>query len=126
LANGFEYNDGAELFEKWLKKLELRFFKKITVLCHNWAFKRPFLVDWLQPAGFDLAFNEDYRDPQACGLFVNDRFDVRNEPYPFAKVRLSYMCATHKLEYASRLPTVIDECDACIKLYRSLIHTQNF
>ena len=96
------------------------------VLCHNWAFKKPFIEEWLQPTGFNLAFHHEYRDPQAVGLFINDRFDARNELCPFPKVKLSYMCAVHKLEYEDGLPTVIDECAALITLYKSLIHTSIF
>ena len=121
MSSGFEYTDGADLLEKWFEKLQLRFFKKIMILSHNWAFKRPFIENWLQPTGYNLFFHHEYRDPQAVGLFLNDRYDVKNEPYPFAKVKLSYMCATQKLEYESRLPTVIDECAATISLYKSLI-----
>lgn len=122
MGQGFEYNDGAELFEKWLAKLRLRTFKKIMVLCHNWAAKKPFIEDWLQPTGFNFAFHEEYRDPQAVGLFLNDRYDVRNDPYPFPKVKLSFMAAVQKLEYEHRLPTVTDECDVLIRLYRTLLH----
>ncbi|MDX1372169.1 MAG: hypothetical protein R3321_06845, partial [Nitrososphaeraceae archaeon] len=112
IEKGLDKYEAADIFEAWFEKLELRYSKKIMVLTHNWAAKRDFIKEWLQPTGFDKAFHHEYRDVQAIGLFYNDKFDFKNEMWPFPKVKLSYMCAVQKLEYEDRLPTVVDEAKA--------------
>lgn len=121
-TRGMDPYEAAELFEIWFERLKLKGRKQIMVLSHNWASKREFLKAWLMPTAFNRIFNIDYRDIMPIGLYYNDLDDARNELCRFPKVKLSYMCAMHKVEYADRLPTVIDECAACIDLYRSLIY----
>jgi DNA polymerase III epsilon subunit-like protein len=118
---GFDKYDAANMFEDWFSKLKLKSYKKIVVLAHNWVRQIDFVKEWLQPTSFEMCFHTDYRDPQVIGLYLNDIADIQNERYPFAKVKLSYMCATRRLEYAKRIVTVIDECDAVVKLYKNLI-----
>jgi DNA polymerase III epsilon subunit-like protein len=125
MGMGIEEFEAGELFDKWFEKLGLPLGKKIMPLAHNWAAKRDFIKEWLQPTGFNLAFSEHYRDPQAIGLFINDSMDIRNELCPFPKVKLSYMAAMQKVEYTERLPTVIDECQALVNLYKSLLRSIN-
>lgn len=121
LEQGQDKYEAAELFDKWFAKLRLPERKRIMVLAHDWASKRDFIKEWLQPTGFHNSFSHEYRDPQSIGLFLNDRADVKNERCPFPKVKLSYMAAVEKIEYVERLPTVIDECQAVINLYKSLL-----
>lgn len=119
---GIDPYEAAEFFETWFDRLEMWGTKNLMVLSHNWAAKRDFIKQWLQPTAFKKIFNSEYRDTQAIGLYFNDFDDRRNELCRFPKVKLSYMAAMQKLEYAPRLPTVIDECQACIDLYRSLLY----
>jgi len=121
---GFEKYDAAELFEAWFLKLKLLERKKIMILAHDWASKRDFIKEWLQPTSFGIHFDHRYRDPQAIGLFMNDVFDRKTEPCPFPKVKLGYMSSVQKVEYEPRLPSVIDECQAVINLYHSLVYKE--
>lgn len=121
MSNGFDKYDAADIFEKWFAKLDLPPNKRIMVLTHDWAAKSEFIKEWLQPTAFRMTFSHEYRDIQAIGLFLNDYCDLRNERWPFPKVKLSYMSAVQKIEYANRLPTVVDECQAMINLYKSLL-----
>lgn len=120
---GFDKYDAADLFEKWFYKLELKDNKRIMVLAHDWAFKRDFIKEWLQPTAFSTCFDTRYRDTQAIGLFYNDYFDRLAEPCPFPKVALSYMSAMRRIDY-NKINNVIDECDTVVKLYRNLIGTR--
>jgi len=123
-AVGFDKYDAAEMFEAWFQKLKLLERKKIMVLAHDWAAKRDFIKEWLQPSSFETHFDHRYRDPQAIGLYINDVFDRKTEPCPFPKVKLSYMSSIQKVEYEPRLPSVIDECQAIINLYHSLVYKE--
>ena len=127
MGMGLDKFDAAELFDGWFDKLGLiEKRKRIMPLAHNWAAKRDFIKEWLQPTGFEMTFSHEYRDIQSIGLFMNDRMDVKNERCPFPKVKLGYMSSMQKVEYVERLPTVIDECQALVNLYKSLIRSQIF
>lgn len=121
MQQGLDKYEAAELFENWFAKLELPERKRIMVLTHNWAAKRDFIKEWLQPISFNLTFHSEYRDIQAIGLYLNDCMDIKNERYPFPKVKLSYMAAMEKVDYENRLPTVIDQCQCMINTYKSLV-----
>jgi hypothetical protein len=122
VEQGMDKYEAADLFEAWFAKLQLPPRKKIMVLTHNWAAKIDFIREWLQPTSFDMCFSHEYRDIQAVGLYLNDRDDVRNERYSFPKVKLSYMGAVLRVEYEDRLPTVIDECQCIINIYKELVN----
>lgn len=121
MEQGQDKYEAAELFEAWFAKLKLPPNKKIMVLTYDWAAKRDFIKEWLQPTGFKLTFSSEYRDIQPIGLYWNDAMDIKCERCPFPKVKLSYMAAMEKVEYENRLPTVIDECQCIINTYKSLI-----
>jgi len=119
---GMDPYEAAELFESWFAKFNMKDNKGIMVLSHNWAEKRDFIKRWLMPTTFNRCFRKEYRDPQAIGLWFNDKDDARNELCSFPKVKLGYMCSQRKVEYLVRTPNVIEECVACINLYRDLIY----
>lgn len=122
IHRGIQPNDAAELFEGWFDKLGLPDRKQIMVLTHNWNKHRVWFVDWLQYTAFKTIFHEEVRDIQSVALWQNDYQDRKVEPCPFPKVKLSYLGATLKVDYVSGLPTVIDEIQAIVNVYRELVY----
>lgn len=117
---GLDKYEAADLFEEWFKKLKLPERKRISPLAHNWPFDREFIREWLGDTSFDMHFDGRFRDTMAIGLYLNDLADVHNEPYPFPKVKLSYMAATLKIDF-DKLHNALDDCIITTKVYKELL-----
>lgn len=120
MINGMEPYRAADLFDEWLKKLNLPFEKRIIPLAHNWPFDRGFIIDWLGVESFDQYFDARYRDTMVMASFCNDLADHRTEPFPYAKVDLTYMCGTLKIE-RERAHDALQDALATSKLYKELL-----
>src|ERR1019366_7312990 len=83
----------ADLFDEWFQKLRLPYSKKIIPLAHNFPFEHSFLNSWLGQLSYD-AFFFGYRDTMSVINHLNDIADMHNEPWPFAKQNLAWMCST--------------------------------
>jgi DNA polymerase III epsilon subunit-like protein len=90
--NGVEADFAADLFETWFRKLTLPERKGLAIVGCNWDnFDKIFLQEWLGELAYAHFFRQT-RDIQKAALFLNDVADFENQPYPFPKTRLSFMC----------------------------------
>lgn len=114
-------NVASDLLEKWCReKLELSEKKKIIPLTHDWAFQRPFLIDWLGEKTFEYLFSKEYRDLLSVILFANDWAETNVEQVPFPKVHLNYAARQVKILF-NRLDDCIIRCKGIANLYRHIL-----
>lgn len=110
----------ADMFEDWLTKLNLPINKRISPLAHNWPFDRAFIMDWLQPTSFGTHIDGRFRDTMSLAISINDIYDLLNEPAPFPKVNLGYLCSVLKIEHRGA-HSALGDSDATAKVYKKLI-----
>lgn len=124
VTKGINQFVGVDLFESWVKKLELPLDKKICPLAHNWPFDRSFLVEWLGWETFDSIFHPWYRDAMPVTVFLNDRANFKQETLPYIRHSLVSLTTRHKTE---NRPThdAMDDCLATAELYRSILTSNN-
>jgi hypothetical protein len=121
MQNAVEPDVAADLFDDWFTKLKLPFRKKIAPLGQNWPFDREFLIDWLGYETFSQFFDYNYRDLKTSALFLNDQADALQEPAPFAKVSLQWICKQLGVEN-SRAHRAMEDCLATAECYRRLLN----
>ena len=119
IERGIDPYKAADYFDDWFQKLNLPMYKKILPLAHNWPFENRFLHAWLGSFNMDQFFF-GYRDTMVLANVINDIADMRNEPWPFAKVSLGYMCSTLKIENLDPHDALGDAV-ACAEVYRTLV-----
>jgi DNA polymerase III epsilon subunit-like protein len=110
----------ADLFEEWVDKLNLPLYKRISPLAHNWPFDKAFIQDWLQPTAFGTHIDGRFRDSMATAIAINDIYDRVNEPTPFAKVNLSWLAKTLKIEH-HQAHSALGDCITTAKVYKQLL-----
>ena len=120
-STGMDKWEAADLFVSWYEKLGLADNKRIMPLAHNWVFDAPFIKEWLGFAEFNLRFDGRYRDTMSTALTINDQYDIKNEPCPFPKVKLSYLASCLKIEY-DKTHNALDDCVLTAKVYKELVH----
>lgn len=109
----------SEMFESWWQGLGLPLRKAIIPLAHNWPFECRFLHEWLGPVAMEDYFF-GYRDSMALANSINDMADMQNEPYPFPKVGLKYLCSQLKVEN-ERAHDALSDCIATAEVYRKMV-----
>jgi len=119
-TNGCDADRAADLFSDWFDQLKLAPFKKIMPVACNWAYDRPFMIDWLGAEGFHHYFHPQYRDVMSMALYENDVADWRSEPFEYPKCNLQYLCTTLGIE-RTRAHTALDDVVATAEVYRRLI-----
>lgn len=97
----------ADMFEEWVKRLQLPFRKRIIPLSPNWAFARGFILDWLGDNAFET-FIDDYqaRDIHTVVHYINDKANFETESIPFAKTNLRFICSVLKIHSPIRNNTL--------------------
>lgn len=126
INTGIERWAAVDLLERWFKKLNLPFMKKIIPLGCNYVFDRGFLVDFM--GGYDnysAIFRDDFRDVQACSRMINDLCDFHSEPMPFPKHNLSYLCNKLGVEHINK-HDAIGDCVATTEVYRRLMRYKSY
>lgn len=116
---GLDPYKAADLFDEWFQKLGLPFGKKILPLAHNFPFEQAFLSRWLGQVSFD-AFFFGYRDTMTVANMLNDIADMNNEPWPFPKVSLKYLCSQMGVEN-DRAHDAMGDARACAECYRRMV-----
>lgn len=112
--------DAADLFESWVEKLKLPPNKRISPLAHNWPFDRAFIFDWLQPTAFGAYIDGRFRDTMALAASINDIYDHKNEPIPFPKINLPYLCSMLKIPHEGA-HTALNDCIVTAEVYKNLL-----
>jgi hypothetical protein len=122
INKGMEYSLAGDLFIDWIEKLGLPFRKRIVPMVHDWAFTKPFLIDWLGEKTVDLYFDKRYRDLQVCSLFMNDRASYRDDAtWPFAKNNFKYLCSQMKVE--NNFNNTLVDAHSMIQVYQRMCKT---
>lgn len=83
LMHGVLPERAADLFERWVEKLELPVNKKLAPLGKNWGFDRGFLEDWLGEKSFNAIFWHRVRDLSPLVLALNDQAEFEGKRCPF-------------------------------------------
>lgn len=109
----------ADRFDEWFQGLGLPFKKKILPLAHNWPFEASFLTRSLGWMSFDDFFF-GYRDTMTVANLLNDIADMNNEPWPFPKVSLTYLCSQLKVENENP-HDALGDAKATAECYRRLV-----
>jgi DNA polymerase III epsilon subunit-like protein len=117
---GLDAYDAAELFVDWVQRLNLRDYKRIMPLAHNWVFDRAFLIDWLGLQTFENSFDPRYRDVMSMSLYDNDVADWRGEEHPYPKNNLQYICSQLKVK-RERIHTALDDCVHTAQAYKKMV-----
>ncbi len=120
MLNGVEAYRAADLFDEWVKKLNLGFNKRIIPLAHNWPFDRGFLIDWLGHESVDQYFDGRHRDTMVIASFMNDLAEFRQNPHPYAKVELKYLATTLQVPI-DRAHDALQDALGAANIYRKLI-----
>ena len=115
----------VDMFEDWITKLKLPPNKRISPLAHNWPFDRGFIQEWLCPKTFDLHMDGRFRDTMAMALGINDIYEFRHEPIPFAKVNLAWLCKTLKTQHKGD-HSALGDCIATSDVYLELVKEQRY
>jgi DNA polymerase III epsilon subunit-like protein len=108
----------AELFEEWWQKLGLPLKKSIIPLAHNYPFEDKWLTNWLGPISMSHYFYQ-YRDTMALANSINDMADFNNEPWPYPKTNLAYLCSQLKVENINPHDAMGD-CLATAECYKKM------
>jgi DNA polymerase III epsilon subunit-like protein len=119
IREGIDCWRAADLLDEWFQRLNLGFRKQIIPLAHNWPHDAAFLLDWLGHASFN-AFFFGHRDTLAVANMLNDIADMNNEPWPFPKVGLKYLCSQMKVENTNPHDALGDAV-ATAECYRRLV-----
>lgn len=117
LIRGMDAYKAADLFVSWWEKLGMAPGKRLQPLACNWVFERAFLIDWLGFETFDMIFDARYRDVMTNAIFANDRASWEQEPYPFPKVNLEYLCTKLQIERTAR-HNALDDARVTIEVFR--------
>lgn len=122
-SSAFDPYKAADMFEEWFNLLKLPFKKKICPLGQNWPFDARFIQEWLGgPENFNYYFDYHYRDTCVAAQYLNDRAVLHNEPVPFPKVNLQYLCSQLSVENL-RPHTAFGDALATAECYRKMIQT---
>jgi DNA polymerase III epsilon subunit-like protein len=109
----------ADLFEEWFERLNLPWRKQILPLAHNFPFEAGFLRAWLGSLSYEHFFF-GYRDTMTIANMLNDIADMNNEPRPFPKVSLTYLCSQLMVE--NRNPhDALGDAVATAECYKKLV-----
>jgi DNA polymerase III epsilon subunit-like protein len=125
LARALDKYRAADLFDKWVAKLELPYRKRIVPLGCNWPFDREFIKDWLGDECYSQYFDARHRDVQTAALYLNDKYDFHCEPYPFPKVNLSYLASQLRVKYERKHDALFD-CLATAEVYRRMLRNADY
>lgn len=124
VLKGMSQYAGSELLVQWFERLGLGMYKRIMPIAHNWTFDKSFLVKWLGPQTMDYIFDPRFRDTMSTSLFMNDVADFLDQPYPFQKNNLQYLCSTLNIE-RERAHTALDDCVATAEVFRRMVQRFN-
>lgn len=124
MVKGLDPYKAADLFVEWFENLKLSFRKRIIPLgCNYDKFDYNFIVDWLGPETYDMCFHYHTRDIQRTALYLNDRAGWHNEPFPFHKLGLAYLCSRLKVEYP-RQHDAVEDARVTAEIYKRMMsHT---
>lgn len=124
LRTGHNIDKAVDMFEEWVKRLELGitpsgYPKRIIPLAHNWAFDKPFLMDWLGYGTFDLLFDSRARDTMSLSLMLNDMASMHAEKVPYSKNKLSWLCSQLNVEH-EYAHNALQDCLATAECYKRM------
>lgn len=111
---------GADLFLRWVERLNLGLGKRLIPLAHNWSFDKNFIVEWLGEETYNIHFSRAHRDSFVIAAFINDMHNAQGLDAPFKSLQLESLCKKFgiKLDNAhSALP----DARASAKLYKCLL-----
>jgi DNA polymerase III epsilon subunit-like protein len=120
MLEGFDAFQVIDMFEKWFERLGLLPGKKIIPLGQNYGFDKGFLIDLLGVNHYDHFFDYHHRDTMSAALFMNDRADVTNTPYPYPHVSLKKLCQSLKVDN-QRPHDALSDCLATAECYRKMV-----
>ena len=107
----------GDLFERWVKKFDLRFNKRISPLAHNWVFDSMFLRDWLGHGLFEDVMDGRYRDTMPVSLYFNDTADMFQEQLPYAKNNLPWLCKKMGIKHVGA-HSALGDCIVTAQVYK--------
>lgn len=121
MLQGFDWSVAAELLEAWKERLNLPEGKKIIPLGHNYrGFDEKWMRATLGNLTYEYIFDYHVRDTMEMGLFLNDVADYLQEPIPFPKVDLTYMCSCLRVQNMRR-HRALGDAVATAELYRLMV-----
>lgn len=123
MINAFPRHKVADLLEKWFHHLALNRGKQIIPLSYDWPWTRERLIHWLGYETFSHIFSEDYRDIHVAANYVNDTYDVRAEPVPFAKQTLRWIGKKLHVETMEHGGSCVEDCRQMAEIYKRLLMT---
>ena len=97
--------------------------KKLIYLTQNGVFDIPFTKHWLGIRGFEKYFHRRGRDTMFMALGLNDAAAWKNQPIPFHRVGLKYLCKTFGIQLDHHHDSLAD-CIATAKVYRELLRME--
>lgn len=120
MLKGIEAYKAADMFEEWFQNLGMAPGCKIVPLAQNWPHDRQFLIDWLGKESFEYYFDARYRDTMVTANFCNDLADFTQEPLPYAKTNLAFMCSTLGIDYR-QAHDPLNDCLATAEVYKRIM-----
>jgi DNA polymerase-3 subunit epsilon len=107
-----------DAFADWVSDLELPTARKLIPLCHNWAFDRPFLLNWLGQDTFHQLIKSNFaRDTLTIALAINDHHSFFGRESPYFSVSLETLCSSFGIEHTTPHNALSDAL-ACAKVYQ--------
>lgn len=92
LVQGHPHHVAMQLFYRWIEDLELPQRKQIAPIGYNYSNESRFLRQWIGDLNYNVIFDDsNLRDARVFARILNDLADIRGAPFPFRKVRLSYL-----------------------------------
>lgn len=92
MLNGFDKYQVGDMLYEWFKNLELRYQKRIMPLGFRYHEIYPILRELLGTSAYEEMFHGNYRDLQVAVNYLNDVADCRNDPVPYSKQDLRWIC----------------------------------
>lgn len=96
-VNGIDPDIAAELFLDWFEDLNLRENKTLMPICVNWAYGKPFLINWLSYPTFNYIFHPYYRDMMCVSLHENDKAGWLDNQTPYPKNHFQFLCSQRRV-----------------------------
>lgn len=120
MLRGVEAYRAADLFMEWFQRLNLGFNKRITPVGANYVFDRGFLMDWLGPETYSMAFNSDFRDVLSIAAFRNDCAKWHDDPIPHQQCSLKRLCSDYNIE-RTKSHDATDDARVTAEVYKHLV-----
>lgn len=125
LRHGIDTEKVKDLLEDWITKLGLPYTKwgtqkRIIPLAQNYAFDKAFIQKWLGVDMYNHWFDSRHRDTLQTAQYLNDLANMQNEPVPFPKQNLTYLCNCLDVEIIGAHDALVD-AKATAECYRKML-----